>query len=93
MLHRRNRPAVEGELKMQIARMIFAGSVAVLVMTAPAFAKNTESQRTDEKSASASCHAYQQAPDGSWTELPCQEFGNGHSQHRPPAKSDEEERR
>ncbi len=77
---------------MQIAKMIFTGSVAALVMTAPVLAKNPDSQKTDEKSGSASCHAYQQAPDGSWTELPCQEFGNGQTQHRPPAKDGEEER-
>ncbi|HEX2365994.1 MAG TPA: hypothetical protein VHJ00_13340 [Bradyrhizobium sp.] len=78
---------------MRIAKMIFMGSVAALAMTAPVLAKNPESQKTDDKSDSASCHAYQQAPDGSWTALPCQEFGNGQTQHRPPAKGGEEERR
>ena len=78
---------------MRIAGIIFTGFVAALVMTVPALAKNSESQKTDEKSAPPSCHAYQQAADGSWTALPCQEFGDGHTQHRPPAKGGEEERR
>lgn len=77
---------------MRIARMILTGFVAALVMTVPALAKNSELQKTDEKSTPPSCHAYQQAADGSWTALPCQEFGDGHTQHRPPAKGGEEER-
>jgi hypothetical protein len=76
---------------MRIARMILMGSVAALVATAPVLAKKPETQKTDEKSGSASCHAYQQAPDGSWTELPCQEFGNGQTQHLPPGKGGEGE--
>ena len=46
----------------------------------------------DDKSASSSCHAYQQAADGSWTQLPCQEAG-GQTQHRPVEKGGEEEPR
>lgn len=79
---------------MRIARLIFVGSVAALAMAAPAFAKHSEAQKTkadDDKSTSSSCHAYRQAADGSWTELPCQEFGNGQSQHRSMAKGSEGE--
>ena len=78
---------------MRIARMIFTGSVAALIFAVPAIAKHPESQKIDDKSASPSCHAYQQAADGSWTELPCQEFGNGQTQHRQPAKGGAEEPR
>lgn len=79
---------------MQIAKVIFVGSVAAMVMAAPAFAKHPEAQKTDEnQSTSSSCHAYQQAADGSWQQLPCQEFGNGQTQHRPAAKAGEEEPR
>ena len=65
---------------MQITPMILAGSLAAIVATAgPAFAKNTQTPQTsrmDEQTASpAPCRAYQQAPDGSWTELPCQAQG------------------
>jgi hypothetical protein len=78
---------------MRIAPMIFVGSVAALVATAPTLAKNSESHKTEDKSESASCHAYQQAEDGSWTQVPCQESGNGQTQHRTPTRNGEEERR
>jgi hypothetical protein len=81
---------------MQIATMFFVGSAAALVAAAPALAKNSESHRTDDKLEFSSCHAYQQAPDGSWTQLPCQESGNGQTQHRTAPKNVEsggEERR
>jgi hypothetical protein len=58
--------------------MIFVGSLAALVTaTAPALAKNSQNQKTttEEQASSASCHAYQQAADGTWTALPCQEHG------------------
>ena len=81
---------------MRIAGVIFVGSVAALLTSsafwAPAFAKHPEAQKADDdsKSASSSCHAYQQAADGSWTQLPCQEFGNGQTQHKPAAKNSED---
>lgn len=79
---------------MRIASVIFVGSVAVLMMAAPAFAKHLQAQKTDEDNSTASsCHAYQQAADGSWQQLPCQEFGNGQTQHKPVAKAGEEEPR
>ena len=67
---------------MRIRQLIFTGSIAALaVLTAPALAKNSHAQKIDDTSASASptCHAYQQAPDGTWNQLPCQE-GGGTSQ-------------
>jgi uncharacterized low-complexity protein len=89
---------------MRIARVIFVGSVATLALTlaltiallaTPVLAKNSSAQKSDERStSSSSCHAYQQAADGSWTELPCQESGSaGQTQHKPPAKSGEDEPR
>ena len=61
---------------MRIAKSIFVGSLAAIVHVAPpALAKNTDGQKTEDKQASASCQAYQQAPDGSWTSLPCGEMG------------------
>ncbi len=63
---------------MRIKRTIFVGSIAALAaLTAPALAKNSTPQKTDDKSTSSSCHAYQQAADGTWTELSCQELGSG----------------
>jgi hypothetical protein len=78
---------------MRIGIMIVSGSLAVLAALAlPAWAKHTPPQKAEEKSTSSSCHAYQAAPDGTWTVVPCQEIG-GQTQHRPPAKSQEEEPR
>jgi hypothetical protein len=81
---------------MRIARVIFVCLVATIAVPAvPALAKNSTAERTDDRSNSSSCRAYQQAADGSWTELPCQEAGSsgGQTQHKPPAKSGEDEPR
>jgi len=59
---------------MRIAKSIFVGSLAALV-AAPALAKSSDGQKTEDKPASTSCKAYQRAPDGSWTPLPCGEIG------------------
>jgi hypothetical protein len=59
---------------MRINHMIFVGSLAAFVATtAPALAKNAQTPKPDEQASSSSCHAYQQAPDGTWMALPCQE--------------------
>ena len=61
---------------MRITRFVFAGALATsAVLTAPALARNSETQKGDDKSASSSCSAYQQAPDGSWEQLPCKDTG------------------
>lgn len=67
---------------MRVACLIFAGSIAALAaLTAPAPAKNSNSpananaQKIEDAPVAQGCHAYQQAPDGSWTPLPCQEAG------------------
>jgi hypothetical protein len=79
---------------MRIASVIFVGSVAALTMAGPANAKHPEAQKpSDSQSTTSSCQAYQQAPDGSWTQLPCEEAGSGHTQHRSVAKRSEEEAR
>ena len=61
---------------MRIAKSIFVGSLAALV-AAPALAKSSDGQKTEDKPALTSCKAYQRAPDGSWTPLPCGEIGAG----------------
>lgn len=69
---------------MRIAQLIFVGSIAALAgLTVPALAKNSNSpadtdaktQKIGDTPAAQGCHAYQQAADGSWTPLPCQEAG------------------
>ncbi len=82
---------------MRIKNVILVGSLAALVATtAPALARNSQTQRTaDEQTSSSSCHAYQQAPDGTWTALPCQEHGAAsQTEHRPvtSGSSDEQQR-
>ena len=67
---------------MQVARLIFAGSIA-LAAGLTALAKNANlnshanahAQKIEDKPAAQGCHAYQKAADGSWVELPCQEVG------------------
>ena len=84
---------------MRIAKLIFIGSVAALaVLMAPALAKNSEPRKTDDQTTSSSCHSYQPAPDGTWTELPCQEIGGQkqqqqQTQHKSTTRSPEEEPR
>jgi hypothetical protein len=77
---------------MRIATMIFVGSVTALVASGAALAKHSESRKTDTTS-EASCHAYQQAADGSWKQVPCQESGNSQTERRTATKRSEEERR
>jgi hypothetical protein len=78
---------------MRITNLIFAGSiVALTALAAPVAAKNTDTQKSDEKQTSSSCHAYQQGADGSWTEVPCAENGaSTQTQHKPIARGPEEE--
>jgi hypothetical protein len=83
---------------MRIKRAIFVGWMAALAaMTALALAKNSTAQKTDDKSTSSSCHdAYQQAANGSWTQLPCQELGSGSgagTQHKSATRGTDEETR
>jgi hypothetical protein len=74
---------------MRIVRAIVAGSLAALaVLTAPALAKNSAVQKTEEPAAPPPCHSYEQDADGSWKPVPCQELGPGQqAKHRPAAGS------
>jgi hypothetical protein len=81
---------------MRITKVVFAGSVAALaVLVTPALAKNFDSktsdvQQGDASSASAPCYSYQPKPDGSWTQLPCQEVGAAKpAQRRSAAKTED----
>jgi hypothetical protein len=83
---------------MRIAHLVFASALgASFVLTAPALAKNSNIQKDEDKStSSSSCSAYQQAPDGSWQQLPCKETGERsqpQTQHKTgPQGSDQGER-
>jgi hypothetical protein len=81
---------------MRIANMVFAAFLAALIgLAAPVLAKSSETRKTtDDGSRSSSCYAYQQEPDGSWTERPCEEKGQpAQTEHKPVAKGSEEEPR
>jgi hypothetical protein len=87
---------VLGEPEMRIAQSIFAGSTALMLLSAPALAKNSNAPKNDEKPASSpSCRAYQQAADGSWTERPCQEgsASQAPTQRKSATKTQDEETR
>jgi hypothetical protein len=61
---------------MRLAHAIFLGSIAALItLTAPTLARDSNLPKASEAPASVSCHAYQQSPDGTWKQLPCQETG------------------
>lgn len=82
---------------MRIKHAIFFGSVAALaVLAAPSLARNSGAQKTSEQptSTSPSCQSYQQAADGSWKQLPCQELGaGGGTQHKSSARSADDDER
>jgi hypothetical protein len=62
---------------MRITNLIFVGSLAALVTTmAPALAKNSQIQKPEEQATSSPCRAYQQAADGTWSQLPCEAPGS-----------------
>ena len=80
---------------MRTAPAAFA-LMALAALTAPALAKNSNAQKGEDKSVPSSCSAYQEAEDGSWTQLPCKETGERdqtQTQHRTPAPGAEQETR
>ena len=70
---------------MRIVLSVAATVLAAAALAMPALAKNSDAQKGDDKPAASSCSAYQQAPDGSWEQLPCKETGERgqpQTQHR-----------
>jgi hypothetical protein len=80
---------------MRIAALVVAGSVAAFAtLMTPVVAKDTGAQKGNENANASSCHAYEQMPDGSWRQLPCEEIGpGGQTQHKGAARSREEDPR
>jgi hypothetical protein len=84
---------------MRLGQAIFFGAAAALLtLAAPTLARNSSTNshmaKATEAPASSSCHAYQQAADGSWAQLPCQEMGSkAPAQPHSAAKSATEEAR
>lgn len=62
---------------MRLGHAMFLGLMAALLtLAAPTLARNSNQHKTSEAPAASPCNAYQQAADGSWTQLPCQELGS-----------------
>ena len=83
---------------MRINHVLLAVAFAVAPMlTAPVLAKNSDAQKSEDKStSSSSCSAYQQAPDGSWEQLPCKETGERaqpQTQHKPATQGTDQSER
>jgi hypothetical protein len=85
------------EPHMRIAKLIFVGSIAALAgLTPPALANNSDTRKIADQSTSSPCQAYQQAPDGTWKTLPCQEMGagsGGQPQRKSATRSSDQETR
>ena len=69
---------------MRIAKSIFVGSLAALV-AAPALAKNSNGQKTEDKPASVSCKAYQLPPMDHGRHCPAARWAQRHRRRTPRA--------
>jgi hypothetical protein len=67
--------------------ILFGSAAALLTLAAPTLARNSSAHshtaKATEAPAASSCHAYQQAADGSWTQLPCREAQQSKSASKP----------
>ncbi len=65
---------MERMANMRVVIAVLFGAMAV--SAGPSFAKTSDTPKTsNESSSSPSCHGYEQSPDGSWKQVPCQEDG------------------
>jgi hypothetical protein len=80
---------------MRLGHAMFLGLMAALLtLAAPTLARNSNhEQKSSEAPASSSCNAYQQAADGTWKQLPCQEMGPKSAQPKSASKSGNTETR
>lgn len=80
---------------MRLPYAIFVGAMAgLLTLAVPTLARNSSQPKTSEAPPSTSCEAYQQATDGTWTKLPCEEMGSrSPTQPRPASKNADDEAR
>ena len=74
---------------MRFGHAMFLGLMAALLtLAAPTLARNSNhEQKASEAPASSSCNAYQQAADGTWKQLPCQEMSPKSTQPKSASKS------
>jgi hypothetical protein len=78
--------------------ILFGSAAALLTQAAPTLARNSSAHshtmKATEAPVSSPCQAYQQAADGTWMQLPCQEMGSkAPAQPRSAAKGATEETR
>jgi len=59
---------------MRVVTAIFLAAI-VAVSAGPSPAKTSGAPKAVDETSSPPCHAYEQNPDGSWKQLPCQEEG------------------
>lgn len=78
---------------MRLGQAIIFGSMAgLLTLAAPTLARNSgtnphAAKAVEATSASSPCRAYQQAADGTWMQLSCQEMGSETTASAPVSKS------
>ena len=75
--------------------IVVASIAALLTLAAPGLTRNADAPKANEQPvASPSCHSYQQAADGSWIALPCQELGAlAQPQHKSATRKTDQETR
>ena len=59
---------------MRVVIAIFLAAT-VAMSAGPSLAKTSEAPKAVDETSQPACHAYEQNPDGSWRQLPCQEDG------------------
>ena len=72
---------------MRIAKSIFVGSPAALV-AAPALAKNSDGQKTEDKQASVSCQATKRPPMDHGRHCPAARWAQRHRRRTPRANNE-----
>lgn len=74
---------------MRLGHAMFLGLVAALLtLAAPTLARNSNHEhKASEAPVSSSCNAYQQAADGTWKQLSCQEMDPRSAQPKSASKS------
>jgi hypothetical protein len=62
---------------MRVVVATFIGAMAITVMLAgPGLARSSNVPNAGEELSKPPCYGYEQNPDGSWRQIPCQENGS-----------------
>jgi hypothetical protein len=61
---------------MRVVIAAFIGAMATaFILAAPALARPSNAPNADDELSKPPCYGYEQNPDGSWRQIPCQENG------------------